>query len=218
MFNPISAAVSAPGFAVNAGSKVIQIVGKRSSKAKLDLNHVRGIRPILIHCFIADTNSPVVHPYGRGYKIPYLLNKVAIINNGKISAEFCEGYLAKDNKKDKVSWAAPSERGRTSIQPESTKELEIAAMLYWNPIEFNRVNQTLFDTNQLQEVATQLGIPSIISPTQSGIQIAPSLNIHSQPGRYVIEINYADPDPLRIPIIINSQMDDRGIFLTLANK
>ena len=93
MFNPISAAVSVAGFAVNAGSKVIQIVGKRSSKAKLDLNHVRGIwRPILIHCFIADTNSPVVHPYGRGYKIPYLLNKVAIINNGKISAEFCEGW------------------------------------------------------------------------------------------------------------------------------
>ena len=35
MFNPFSAAVTAAGFAVNAGSKVIQIVGKRSSKAKL---------------------------------------------------------------------------------------------------------------------------------------------------------------------------------------
>ncbi|MGA8914534.1 MAG: hypothetical protein WB474_00940, partial [Nitrososphaeraceae archaeon] len=66
MFNPFSAAVTAAGFAVNAGSKVIQIVGKRSSKARLDLNHIRGINPILIHCFIEDTNSPVVHPDGRG--------------------------------------------------------------------------------------------------------------------------------------------------------
>ena len=217
MFNPFSAAVTAAGYAVNAGSKVIQIVGKRSSKAKLDLNHVREISPILIHCFIADTNSPIVHPDGRGYKIPYLLNRVAIINNGKISAEFCEGYLAKDNNKDKVSWAVPSERVRTSIQPESTKELEIAAMLYLNPIEFNRLNQTLFDTIQLQEVATQLGIPSIISPTQSGIQSAPSLNRHIQPGRYIIEIIYVDPDPLRVQIIINPQMDERGIFITLAH-
>ena len=217
MFNPFSAAVTAPGYAVNAGSKVIQIVGKRSSKAKLDLNHVREISPILIHCFIADTNSPIVHPDGRGYKIPYLLNRVAIINNGKISAEFCEGYLAKDNNKDKVSWSVPSERVKTSIQPESTKELEIAAMLYLNPIEFNRVNQTLFDTIQLQEVATQLGIPSIISPTQSGIQSAPSLNRHIQPGRYIIEIIYVDPDPLRVQIIINPQMDERGIFITLAH-
>ena len=40
MFNPFSAAVSAAGFAVNAGSKVIQIVGKRSSKTRLDLNHM----------------------------------------------------------------------------------------------------------------------------------------------------------------------------------
>jgi hypothetical protein len=218
MFNPFSAAVTAAGFAVNAGSKVIQIVGKRSSKAKLDLNHIRGINPILIHCFIVDTNSPVVHPDGRGYKIPYLLNRVAIKNNGKLPAEFCEGYLAKDNKKDKVSWAVPSERVRTSIQPESTKELEIAAMLYLNPIEFNRVNQTLFDTNQFREVAIQLGMPSIISPTQSGIQIALSLNRRIQPGRYTIEINYVDPDPLRVPIIINPQMDERGIFITLADK
>jgi hypothetical protein len=218
MFNPFSAAVTAAGFAVNAGSKVIQIVGKRSSKAKLDLNHIRGISPILIHCFIADTNSPVVHPDGRGYKIPYLLNRVAIKNNGKISAEFCEGYLAKDNKKDKVAWSVPSERVKTSIQPESTKELEIAAMLYLNPIEFNRVNQTLYDTNQLQEVATQLRIPSIISPTKSGIQSAPSLNRHIQPGSYIIEINYVDPDPLRVQIIINPQMDERGIFITLDDK
>lgn len=218
MFNPFSAAVTAAGFAVNAGSKVIQIVGKRSSKAKLDLNHTRGISPILVHCFVADTNSPVVHLDGRGYKIPYLLNRVAIKNNGKISAEFCEGYLAKDNKKDKVSWSVPSERVKTSIQPESTKELEIAAMLYLNPIEFNRVNQTLFDTNQLQEVVTRLGIPSIISPTQSGIQSTPSLNRHIQPGRYIIEINYVDPDPLRVQIIINPQMDERGIFITLADK
>lgn len=218
MFNPFSAAVTAAGFAVNAGSKVIQIVGKRSSKAKLDLNYIRGISPILIHCFIADTNSPVVHPDGRGYKIPYLLNRVAIKNNGKISAEFCEGYLAKDNKKDKVAWSVPSERVKTSIQPESTKELEIAAMLYLNPIEFNRVNQTLYDTNQLQEVATQLRIPSIISPTKSGIQSAPSLNRHIQPGSYIIEINYVDPDPLRVQIIINPQMDERGIFITLDDK
>ena len=99
MFNPFSAAVTAAGFAVNAGSKVIQIVGKRSSKAKLDLNHIRRISPILIHCFITDTNSPVVHPDGRGYKIPFLLNRVAIKNNGKISAEFCEGYSQKIIKK-----------------------------------------------------------------------------------------------------------------------
>jgi hypothetical protein len=218
MFNPFSAAVTAAGFAVNAGSKVIQIVGKRSSKAKLDLNHIRRISPILIHCFISDTNSPVVHPDGRGYKIPFLLNRVAIKNSGKISAEFCEGYLSKDNKKEKVSWSVPSDRVKTSIPPESTKELEIAAMLYLNPIEFNRVNHTLFDTNQLQEVATQLGIPSIISPTQSGIQNSPFLNRHIEPGSYLIEINYIDPDPLRIPIIINSQMDDRGIFVTLTDK
>jgi hypothetical protein len=167
---------------------------------------------------MADTNSPVVHPDGRGYKIPYMLNRVAIKNNGKLPAEFCEGCMAKDNKKDKVSWAVPSERVRTSIQPESTKELEIAAMLYLNPIEFNRVNQTLFDTNQFREVGIQLGIPSIISPTQSEFQIALSLNRNIQPGRYTIEINYVDPDPLRVPIIINPQMDERGIFITLADK
>ena len=51
---------------------------------------------------------------------------MAIKNNGKLPVEFCEGYIARDNKKDKVSWAVPSERVRTSIQPESTKELEIA--------------------------------------------------------------------------------------------
>jgi hypothetical protein len=218
MFNPFSAAATAAGIAVNAGSKVIQIVVKRSSKAKLDLNQIRGINPILIHCFISDTNSTVVHPNGRGYKIPYLLNKVAIKNNGRIAAEFCEGYLAIGNKKDKVSWSIPSERVRTSIQPESTKDLDIAAMLYLNPIEFNRANQTFFDTKQYQEIATRLGIPSIISPIQSGIQSAPSLNRHVQPGKYLIEINYLDTEPLRIPIIINSQMDDRGIFLSLADK
>ena len=91
-------------------------------------------------------------------------------------------------------------------------------MLYLNPIEFNRSNQTLFDTKQYQEIATRLGIPSIISPIQSGIQSAPSLNRHIQPGKYLIEINYVDTEPLRIPIIINSQMDDRGIFLSLADK
>ena len=43
MFNPFSAAATAAGIAVNAGSKVIQNVVKRSSKAKLDLNQIRGI-------------------------------------------------------------------------------------------------------------------------------------------------------------------------------
>jgi hypothetical protein len=216
MFNPFSAAVSAAGFAFNAGSKVIQIVGKRSNKAKLVLDPNREINPILIHCFIADTNSSVVHPDGRGYKIPYLVNRVAIKNNGKISAEFCEGYIVKDNRKDRVSWSIPSERVRTSIHPESTKELEVGAILYLNPIEFNRVNQTLFDTKQFQVVARQLGIPSIISPAQSGIQSPPTLNRLIQPGRYLIEVNYTDPDPLRVPIIINPQMDERGIFITLT--
>ena len=109
MFNPFSAAVSAAGFAVNAGSKVIQIVGKRSNKAKLVLNPSRGINPILIHCFIADTNSPVVHPDGRGYKIPYLVNRVAIKNNGKweinknpagvkMLTHFAGGFDKKNNK------------------------------------------------------------------------------------------------------------------------
>jgi hypothetical protein len=89
---------------------------------------------------------------------------MVIKNNGNLPAEFCEGYIAKDDRKDKVSWAVPSERVRTSIQPESTKELEIAAMLYLNPIEFNRVNQTLFDTSQYREVVIQLGIISLSLP------------------------------------------------------
>lgn len=52
---------------------------------------------------------------------------------------------------------------------------------YLNPIEFNRVNETFFDTNRL--------VP------------------------HRIEINYLNADTLRIPVVINPQMDDRGIFI-----
>ncbi len=145
--------------------------------------------------FYPDTNSPSIHPEGRGYRIPYLVNRIAIINSGKIAAEYCEGYISKDNKKERVFWSITSGRSRTSIPPESTKELDVGAIVYLNPIEFNRVNQTLYDANQLETLVRERGIPSIISPTTMGIQSPPSLNGLIQPGRYVFEVNYIDSEP-----------------------
>jgi hypothetical protein len=68
MFNGLSAAFSsATGHVVNIGSKVMQLAGKRSNKAKLTLNPEIAISPSLIHCFVEDINSGVNHPEGIGY-------------------------------------------------------------------------------------------------------------------------------------------------------
>jgi hypothetical protein len=217
MLNALSAAVSsATGYAVNIGSKVKQLAVKRSNKSKLILNPEMAINPILIHCFIEDIDSGVNHQEGKGYKIPYVLNRVIIKNTGRIAAEYCEGFIVKeDNTRERLAWSGGSESVRIQIFPVSTKELDVCAMLYLNPIEFNRINQTFYDTNRLLTLVNQLGIPGLISPTQSGIQSPPSLNRLIKAASYLVEVNYKSPDILKIPILINSKMDDLGIFITL---
>lgn len=100
------------------------------------------------------------------------------------------------------------------IRPDSVKELELSAMIYLNPIEFNRVNQTLYDTNRQIALVKQLGIPNLFRPKELGIQSPPSLNGFINSGSHYIEINYLNADTLRIPVIINPQMDDRVIFMS----
>jgi hypothetical protein len=91
-------------------------------------------------------------------------------------------------------------------------------MLYLNPIEFNRVNQTFFDTNRLVAMVKQLGIPNLIRPKESGIQSPLSLNGFINSGPHCIEINYLNADTLRIPVVINAQMDDHETFMSPGNR
>jgi hypothetical protein len=88
-------------------------------------------------------------------------------------------------------------------------------MLYLNPIEFNRINHTVFDTARFVGLVNELSIPAIIFPSEFGVQSPPSLNRTVKTGPYLIEVNYDDEDILKIPIAVNSHMDDVGIFLTL---
>jgi hypothetical protein len=55
----------------------------------------------------------------------------------------------------------------------------------------------------------------MISPTQLGVQSPPSLNRPIKVAQYVVEVNYKSSDMLRIPILVNSKMDDVGIFVAL---
>lgn len=216
MFNGLSAAVSsATGHVVNIGSKVKQLAGKKSNKPKLTLNHEIAISPSLMHCFIEDINAGVNHPEGIGYKLPYILNSINVKNAGRVAAEYCEGFIAADNIRERLPWSLTSGRVRIEISPGATMQLDVCAMLYLNPIEFNRINHTFYNINKFSALVSQLGIPQLISPTQLGVQSPPSLNRPIKVAQYVVEVNYKSPDILRIPILVNSKMDDVGIFLAL---
>jgi len=216
MFNGLSAAVSSEtGHVVNIGSKVMHLAGKRSNKPKLTLNHEIAISPSLIHCFIEDINSGVNHPEGIGYKLPYILNSINVKNAGRIAAEYCEGFIVADNIRERLPWSVASGRVRIEIFPGATMQLDVCAMLYLNPIEFNRINHTFYNINKLSTLVSQLGIPQLICPTQLGVQSPPSLNRPIKVAQYVVEVNYKSPDILRVPILVNSKMDDVGIFVSL---
>jgi hypothetical protein len=216
MFNGLSAAVSsATGHVVNIGSKVMQFAGKRSNKPKLTLNPEITISPSLIHCFVEDINSGVNHPEGIGYKIPYILNSINVKNAGRLAAEYCEGFIVTDNIQERLPWSVTSGRVRIEIFPGATMQLDVCAMLYLNPIEFNRINHTFYNIDKLSTLVSQLGIPQLISPTELGIQSPPSLNRSIKVAPYIVEVNYKSPDILRIPILVNSKMDDVGIFVAL---
>jgi hypothetical protein len=71
---------------------------------------VTGIHSSLIHSFIEDVNSGVNHLEGKGFKIPYVVNRITIKNSGRVSAEYCEGFFVIGDKRERVSWSHPSER------------------------------------------------------------------------------------------------------------
>jgi hypothetical protein len=216
MFQGFSAAVSsATEHVVNIGSKVMYLAGKRSNKAKLILNHEIAISPRLTHCFTEDINSGIDHPEGMGYKFPYILNSVNIKNAGRIAAEYCEGFIVAGNTRERLPWSGISGRARIEIFPGKTMQLDVCAMLYLNPIEFNRINQTFYDSNKLSTLASQWGIPQLISPSELGMQSPPSLNKSIKATPYNVEVNYKSTDMLRIPVLVNSRMDDVGIFMSL---
>jgi len=216
MFDPLSAVTAAKGYAISIGSKVLQLAGKKSNKPKLVLNPVMKINPILINCFIEDIDLGVNHPEGKGFKLPYLLNRVIVKNLSRVPAEYCEGFIVKEGNLESIPWSKISEGVRILIPAQSTKELDVCAMLYLNPIEFNRINKTLFDTDKLVSIVNRLQIPDVISPNESGIQSPPSLNRHMKSGGYQIQVDYKSTESLTIPIVISSQMDDLGIFLTVG--
>jgi hypothetical protein len=120
-----------------------------------------------------------------------------------------------DINRDKLHWSNVIEKLRIIIPAQSTKELDVCAMLYLDPIEFSRINQTLFDANRLVNLANGLQIPAIISPSESGIQGPPSLNRYVETGTYRIEVNYKGTHRLPISIVINSQMDELDAFITV---
>jgi hypothetical protein len=62
---------------------------------------------------------------------------------------------------------------------------------------------------------SQLGISQAISPTELGIQSPPSLNKPIKATQYDIEVNYKSTDMLRMPVLVNSKMNDVGIFISL---
>jgi hypothetical protein len=219
MFQGLSAAVSsATEHVVSIGSKVMYLAGKRSKNPKLILNHEIAISPRLIHCFIEDINSGINHPEGIGYKFPYILNSLNIKNAGRIAAEYCEGFLVTGNIRERLPWSGASGRAgraRIEISPGATMQLDVCAMLYLNPIEFNRINRTFYDTDRLSTLVSQLGISQAISPTELGIQSPPSLNKPIRVTQYDIEVNYKSTDMLRMPVLVNSKMNDVGIFISL---
>lgn len=146
MLDPLSAVTAAAEYAKSIGSKVIQLAGIRSNKSKLIVNPDMAINPVLINCFIEDINLGVNHPDGKGFKIPYILNKIIIKNDSRVPAEYCEGFVLEGTNREKLPWANVSGGSRILIPAQSTMELDVCAMLYLNPIEFNRINRTFFDT------------------------------------------------------------------------
>lgn len=215
MFNPIFAVSAAAGYAKSIGSKVIQLAGKMPNKPKLVVNPELAINPTLISLFIEDISLGVNHIDGKGFKIPYMLNRVSVKNSSRVPADYCEATIVEEKKRDKLPWADTSERTRILIPAQSSMELDVCAMLYLNPIEFNRINQTLFDTDKFVNLVNRLSIPSIIFASELGIQSPPSLNRSVKTGPYLIEVNYKGADLLKIPIVVHSHMDDVGIFVTL---
>jgi hypothetical protein len=173
------------------------------------------INPNLISCFVEDIRLGINHIDGKGFKIPYLLNRIIIKNHGRGPAKFCEATVVEENKRYKLPWANSPGETRILIPSQSSAEIDVCAMLYLNPIEFNRINHTVFDTARFVSLVNELSIPAIIFPSEFGVQSPPSLNKTVKTGPYLIEVNYDDEDILKIPIAVTSHMDDVGIFLTL---
>jgi hypothetical protein len=215
MFDPISAVSAAAGYAKSIGSKVIQLAGIIPAKPKLTVNHEMAVNPHLISCFVEDIRFGVNHIDGKGFKIPYMLNRVIIKNHGRGPAKYCEATVVGENKRYKLPWANSPGETRILIPSQSSGEIDVCAMLYLNPIEFNRINHTLYDTARFVNLVNELSIPAIIFPSELGIQSPPSMNRTVKTGPYLIEVNYDGVDILNIPIDVNSHMDDVGIFVTL---
>jgi hypothetical protein len=216
MFDPISAVSAAAGYAKSIGSKVIQLAGRMPVKPQLAVNREIPITPNLISCFVGDIKLGVTHIEGKGFKIPYILNRVIIKNQGRVPAEHCEAVVVKENWRDKLPWANGSGLTKILIPAQSSKELDFCAMLYLNPIEFNRINHTVFDTAKFESLVNEFSMPAIIFPSESGIQSPPSLNRSVKTGPYFIEVNNNGTEILKIPIVVKSRMDDVGIFVTLG--
>src|SRR5262245_41303997 len=149
MISPISAVSAAAGYIFGIGSKVAQLTGKRPAKARLVVVGNVPVRPVLISCFIEDISSGVNHKEGKGFKIPYLLNRLVIKNDGRMPAEYCEGFISRKNIRKKLPWSNLSRSAKIAISSQLTAELDLCAMAYLNPIEFNRVNRTLYDSIQM---------------------------------------------------------------------
>lgn len=215
MFDPITAVSAAAEYAKSIGSKVVQLTGIIPAKPKLTVNHEMAVNPNLISCFIEDIRLGVNHIDGKGFKIPYMLNRVIIKNHGRGPAKYCEATVMEENECYKLPWANSPGETRILIPSQSSAEIDVCAMLYLNPIEFNRINHTLFDTTKFVSLVNELSIPAIIFPSELGIQSPPSLNKKVKTGSYLLEVNYADVDILKIPISVQSHMDDVGIFVTL---
>jgi hypothetical protein len=214
MFDPMSAVSAAAVYAKSIGSKVIQLAGIIPAKPKLTVDHEMAVHPHLISCFVEEIRLGVNHIDGKGFKVPYILNRVTIKNQGRKPAKFCEATVVEENKRYWLPWATPGET-RILIPSQSSAEIDVCAMLYLNPIEFNRINHTVFDTARFVSLVNELSIPAIVFPSEFGVQSPPSLNRTVKTGPYLIEVNYDDEDILKIPIAVNSHMDDVGIFLTL---
>ena len=216
MFDPISAVSAAAGYAKSIGSKVIQLAGIIPAKPKLTVNDEMAVNPHLISCFVEDIRLGINHIDGKGFKIPYLLNRIIIKNHGRGPAKFCEATIVEENKRYKLPWANSPGETRILIPSQSSAEIDVCAMLYLNPIEFNRINNTVFDTARFVGLVNELSVPAIIFPSGLGIQSPPSSNRVAKTGPYSIEVNYDDVDILKIPIAVKSRMDDVGIFMTLV--
>ena len=83
MFDPFSAVSAASRYAKSIGSKVIQLAGIIPAKPKLAVDHEMAVHPNLISCFVEDIRFGVNHIGGKGFKIPFVQNRVIIKNHGR---------------------------------------------------------------------------------------------------------------------------------------